>query len=1043
MEGLLMERVPSRIAFTCLLIVLLGSESLSQSWDTIPPPLGGGFVVSMARKGNVHYALHCESYDSLDGYGVALHESIDDGETWHARPMPSSATGWYNRLTIDSLGRLYYHDEDAVFRTTDRGTSWRNITAQLVSIGTIFQLGTDNTGRLYLLSSNRRLDVSENGGETWRTLTVPATNTAAIHIACVGNAVYLWANPRWTPDGVPVDTLYESTDQGETWSPRLAGIGFRAVMDGGGGKILLSQYSLREPGWPAPFRILSSQVGGHGWDTLFTMEALDVEVTPVAEQVLFRRSNQGTLAHFITDEYWEALLVTSVDGGVSWNVWSNPYLNAYSAFNLDARNRLLVYGGNAGFLRFGDFSAEHERIGFLPLALNLPPSVHPDGSILAASEFHSKAQICRWDPVTRSWSYVGGPPMTGQLSTFARWSTVLFSAPPDTMYAINALNANGIAGILARSTDMGRNWGGLIPAIRLSCANSSRASGRWFATSWDSIHVSSDRGRTWDAMASPETGPWSVAVEQEGYMYFLQGHGSALWRKSIGDTNWESRPIPWRGEAVVTGMEHAMFICRENGSAIARSSDGGVNWEQVSDGFGTVDELLALPYDTLISLDIEHGLAISPNRGDSWTLLDLASAEPMSMSMQDGWLYIGTKRLGILKTSLADVLATITPKYPPDSADCMPQSVVLRWDASTSLSGPYRVRCGTERSLWPGTLRIDTLVTGGSVRIGPLSPETRYYWDVSVERNGIGRYHAAVRDFRTTAIPRTSITHPIQDNACVAPNILLDWTAAECLDSSFVEVATDSAFHSIAMNPSFKGWTTEAALSLAYGTQYYARVRLSSGAGIGPWSDVVSFRTIDSILAAPLPSSPLNGAVLTALGTIVWTGPPCADRNEIIVSRIDDFSTDTIAHAFTQDPDNALAMLGTQWTNGIYYWKVRAWRDTVPGYWSPVWSFTLDDPVIVETAAATEGFGIQRIYPHPAGFTGGFVNVECTVPVSASADLIVCDLLGRERLRVPVAPTARSNRSLPIDISVLPSGQYLIILRGGSRSDVAPLLIAR
>ena len=155
-------------------------------------------------------------------------------------------------------------------------------------------------------------------------------------------------------------------------------------------------------------------------------------------------------------------------------------------------------------------------------------------------------------------------------------------------------------------------------------------------------------------------------------------------------------------------------------------------------------------------------------------------------------------------------------------------------------------------------------------------------------------------------------------------------------------------------------------------------------------------------------------------------------------------SGDTVAHVFKQDPYNYLGMSGGQWRNGTYYWKVRAWRDTVPGHWSPAWSFTLDIPVDVETTAPPDDFRILRVYPMPAGGQGAQIIVDCVIPPgTATGELVVCDLLGRERLRVMVDAAAWSRQSVPIDVSAFPTGQYIIVLQGGSRRASTPLLITR
>jgi photosystem II stability/assembly factor-like uncharacterized protein len=1019
----------------CLTVILLmiGISSHAQVWDTIPPPMEGGYVLSTVRKGHVHYALLGRDFnEQLGRYVADLFKSTDDGESWQQLSLPAEIPAKFHRVALDSLGGIYYFTEWNMYRTTDDGVTWNMITSGIDTFRPVGQLRIDTASRLYLLSGTVGYITSSNGGRTWspRTLPSPRKMGPNGNIACVGEDLYLWWGYQET-----ADTLYRSTDQGATWNPFLQGRSPLEVIDGGSGRILVSQ-RMREGGI-VPFRILATTDDGQNWDTLFTTNTVGGFVESSIERALFRRSDQGTLAHVLYDTTRVLHILLSPDDGATWTLLSNGNINYRSVVGFNERGHLLVYGGDFGFLRYRTLSGDPERTGFSPLSLNKAPAVLPDGGLYALSEMNREAQIFFWTPATRTWSSLSGR-ATYYCNPIIKPSASLFTAPPDTLFAPT--------GRLARTTDMGRTWSNIIPAEVISYGNTSIAAGRWFAVSWDSIYVSGNNGRDWEVMPVPfrPNIPFGIAVENDSAIFYLPGIETEIWRKPVGGSTWSSHSIPWRSVTVVTGMENSLFLCSFSGTEIARSSDQGTSWEELTKGFGTAHELLACAKDTLIALDTTRGLAVSPDRGNSWTRIHLPGIMPRSIAMKGRMLYLGTERLGILRTALENILAPITLSQQPEDEACAPLDLALAWSAP-ALSGPFRVRFGTDPSLSASTILLDTLVSGSALTLNNLAPGTRYYWDVVAANSQIGTFQSVVSSFRTAQIPVTEISIPVPGAGCVDPNTEIVWTAVDCADSSDVQISSDPEFRSMESATRVYGETNTATVALAYGTNYHARVRSTTSSGQGPWSPVISFRTIDDTVVAPLQSEPADGSTFTTVppSFIKWSEVDCVERSEIMTARAPDFSADTVAHEIRQNPNNYITLTGELRKNGTYYWKVRAWRDTVPGYWSPVWSFTIDIPLRVEAAPAADDFRILRIHPQPAGARSGSVTVECAIPASTSSELTVYDMLGRARQRVTTARGGQSRQSIPIDISTLPSGQYLIILRGGSRSDVAPLSIVR
>jgi photosystem II stability/assembly factor-like uncharacterized protein len=1029
-----MGKRASQGVYAILLLLMFIGPLHAQVWDTIPPPLGG-IVHSHVHLGSLHYALVTDIgiYDNDPAY-PHLFRSTDDGDNWQEHALPSGGPAFRFRLRLDGPDNLYYLGEQALFRTSDNGATWTRCDSSLNAAGSRAELEIDSAGRLYLLVMGQGVFLSTDQGSSWTSCTPPSGRqlTLFTHLACIQDDLFMW----WGNAAADADTLFRSTDRGTSWSPFLTGMVPRQVIDGGNGRILVSRFVVENG--IIPFQILCTTTMGQQWDTLYVGRATSGFAEFRREEREFARTDGGMLAHAIYDTTYTRSVLVSSDGGATWTTMHDPAMDYFTGISFNARGHLLVFGLHYGFLRYQTPLSETEQIGLYPVPVNRPPCIAEDGTIHALTESMNVGYLFLWHASLRTWEMVAGPPI--MRDTRGSSSTSIFTASPDTIYT-TLFNP---VGALSRTRNMGRTWEPIRPAGLISYGNTSSGSGSWFAMSADSIYRSQNNGRDWASIRTPEQSRPGPVAEIGGTVLYLAYSQSRLWLKSNPDSAWTSRALPLRCKALVTGSGPVLYLSRALSGEIIRTSNLGDTWEYPKAGYGYAHELLAIEQDGLLALDTSRGLTSSTDRGENWTLRGLPGMAPRSMAMKNGSLYIGTHRLGILRTPVAPMLVAITQLKPGNLASCEPATVTLEWSAQ-SLPGPYRVRCGTNPSFFPTTLIRDTTIIGSSLLLGNLSPGITYYWDVTCNAGGNNTQQSTVFQFSTAAVPIVSITNPSPDAGCVQPSGQLTWTQQPCMSYSDVEFSRDAAFQNIASSVHVQGDASSAAFALAYGTQYYARVRSTSAGGTGAWSTAVSFRTIDDVVAAPLQIQPADQSTITVgpPGLIKWEKVDCVKQSEIVVARTADFSADTVAHALKNDPYNYLAMSGGQWTNGTYYWKVRAWRDTVPGHWSPVWSFTLDIPVPVEANPVAEDFGILRVYPMPVGEMRPRVTVECAVQGSSPANIIVLDMLGRQHLRISLASIVGSRQSIPLDVSALPSGQYRIVLQSGANRASVPLLIVR
>jgi|GEM_PF-1829844 len=1023
-------RCCGRLMFLIALLVIPHQSTLrAQIIDSIPPPIQGGFVLSTTRAGNTHYTvLGEEEYPLSSTYRPTLFRSIDDGGSWTKLELPVSRVSYMSRIRSDNDNNLYYLDGIGVYKSTDGGAQWSDVSLALDASGSFLDLETDAYGRVYLLSLKLGLLTSTDHGEQWNSCTMPPRGkpeAAYTQFTCVGDKLYFW----WKRQGSS-DTLFRSQDYGATWEAFLIGRNAYSVIDGGNGRLLVSQLMM-ESG-TVPFRILSTADDGGTWDTLYTAESIAGFVEWAVDRVFFARSQQGYLAHTYHDLAGGLHILVSSDDGATWRSMSNDAFTYYSGLTFGAGGQLLVYGGDFGFLRYDSLQGEPDRIGFEPVALNWPPAVTDDGSVYALSEVRSFSQMFYWSPSSQSWMNMHGilNPSGGVL----RPSALFFPAGGDTLYA----GHNGFS----RTTDFGRNWEAVLPTSNVHYGNTSQANGRWFAVDTDSIHISSDDGKNWTAETLGMMAPNGMATENDGTSFYLTGFETRLYRKDRDTQKWKAYTIPWFAEALVTGMEQTLFLVRMGGGGIARSSNGGESWQLLPNEFGIANDVRACVRDTLIVLDTSRGLAISADRGDTWTWYDLSSVQPRSMTLRNGSVYVGTQRRGILRIALSSMLSPVTLLQPLNDIACQPLETVLTWTAS-SRNSPFRVRCSTTPTFDVGTILVDTLIVEDSIRIDGLAEGTMHYWDVAVETGSAALLRSPAWRFRTAVVPSVDIAAPTASDRCVDSVDTFVWNEGECVLYSEIEVSRDPSFTSIEVSRRIDGAAGSASIILNHGTDYYTRIRSTSPAGSGPWSTIVPFHTIDNILVAPAQMYPPDGSVFQTRTTIGWMRHSCVDRYEVLVSRSADFTTDTVAHVLRNGPDTTLSMYGDRWLNGRYYWKLRAIRGAVPGYWSPTWSFVLDVPVVVDPIATPGEFRIVSVYPQPAGKNDTRIMIECTGEQARIVSVDVFDATGRRIRHIPLSATVTGAQLLQLDVASLPTGRYVLLLQGESARRSAPLIITR
>jgi peptidyl-prolyl cis-trans isomerase B (cyclophilin B) len=311
-----------------------------------------------------------------------------------------------------------------------------------------------------------------------------------------------------------------------------------------------------------------------------------------------------------------------------------------------------------------------------------------------------------------------------------------------------------------------------------------------------------------------------------------------------------------------------------------------------------------------------------------------------------------------------------------------------------------------------------------TIALSPRNVNDRPLQKISMQVERIG--------LDTTSIGPTTALLPLDDTRHVPAGITVSWEPVPGAILYQVQLSRSSDFANDTIVLS--AGTGVGLTRLVSGkVDYYWRVRATNGGKHGEFSETRSFTTS---IAIPRLEAPLSNSTVTSTSAALrWKSVFGATGYRLQISPTFSFTSFLLDSTNIQDTTVVIHDLvpGTK-----YYWRVRALDDTASGSFSSGSSFTISATSAVERETFSSVSEMELV-------VGGADRATLRLTLRRDADmrLVISDLLGHDLAVIHDGRFTAGERSIPIDLSALAAGTYLLRLSSEHGSISRTFQVAR
>ncbi len=875
------------------------------------------------------------------------------GNYWS--PISGVSNGDIKTVSIDSSGFIYVSIwGEGIFRSTNSGTSWTDITNDL-SFPNVTAIEFDSTGAIYLGTLGGGVFRSTNNGNSWVEVNTGLTNKRVtslkiyrggpMYAGTIGGGVFRSTNGgrNWTQVnnglkfwhitamilsdygavvvGTPNDGVWRSTDQGENWQRANGSISSRNItsfarnlqgelavgtlgggvcisIDGGGGWSVYNEDDKCVDVTAVVFADINAPVAGLAKDGIVWY---DDQIWLQWRLSSMRSSGITALARSANNTLWAAIplmgLYKSTDKGASWT-----YVDFATQFS-----KLEVFGLKDGYVL----------------------STAKDTSLLISSDYG-----VTWE---------GGYLRDYTITAFGLDST--------GGWLVGALSkTNPTTGYLFRSADNGQNWTPLwakrdtsVVAIGVNTQGHIYCGLRFPPDDpkdpnsiMSEIYVSTNNGTDWmhKAAKSPADGFEFVAINFNDEVYINQDDG--LYKSNDGGDTWTQVLADniARVSSIDFSSNNDVYCGTDLG--LFKSTNNGTNW--ITNDFGMtypdVKKIIVTINDQIIvGLAGNNGFLCSGGGGTGFYEINRGFIQTYLWSMsqsRDGFIYIASNTLyrGIEPPAMVPP----APVSPQNNTEGVDRNATFTWDGNPK-ADMYEFQISESNDFFIIGEKLTIGKTSHKLRY-TLKPATRYFWRVRSRTNSAMSEWSEIMAFMTIIEAPELVSPENHSGSHDTAGVAFYWHPVDSASLYVFELATDSRFSNIISTQEVAD-TNVTVGGLELYKKYYWRVKGRTFKADGPWSEIWDFTTK---MRPPVLKAPPDGS--SGHPTVVlleWFETDGGVKYEIQLAR-DSLFQDMVFEGLTESNTSQRTKVLEYFKT--YWWRVRALNDDGQSDWSEAWKFT-------------------------------------------------------------------------------------------------------
>jgi hypothetical protein len=297
-----------------------------------------------------------------------------------------------------------------------------------------------------------------------------------------------------------------------------------------------------------------------------------------------------------------------------------------------------------------------------------------------------------------------------------------------------------------------------------------------------------------------------------------------------------------------------------------------------------------------------------------------------------------------------------------------------------------------------------------------------YFWRARAAHAADQSVWSETRAF--VVIPTVELDEPDNNSTDLGLENELLWDEISGVIDYTVELADNDAFTgSFSMIVEDPMYTTDG--YMAFGNEYFWRVRANHATDTSIWSEVWDFTTTSTVHL----SSPEDGEVDVSINPLLeWDMVTGVDFFQVQFNNTNNFE-EPCCNEMVGPEENFFQVIYIFEYNTTHYWRCRTMKGIDTTAWSDVWEFTTraEDFGINETPF--DGSNIS-IYPNPSN---GKLSIDIAGNENADVSVYIMDLLGQVHVQESVL-FSQGNSIKTFDLSELANGLYIVKLTRGGQS---------